>query len=82
MALDNVKTWDEMAQEVAELLSKNEFLEKRNGWYKGRLAERSAQLIRAIRVLQEEGINFEVWAEEVKTLAELLNEEPKEGEKF
>ena len=60
MVLDNVKTWDEMAQEVANLLSRNEFFEKRNDFYKNQLTERSAQLIRAIRLLQEEGINFEM----------------------
>lgn len=59
MALDNVKTWDDMAQEVANLLSRNEFLEKRKEFYQNQLTERSAQLVRAIRLLQEEGINFD-----------------------
>ena len=76
------ETWEEAAKQVADLIAKNEFLEKRKNFYKEQLTERSAQLIEAIRMLQEEGINFEV--EEVKAkahasgeLAELLNEEPK-----
>jgi len=59
MALDNVKTWDEMAQEIANLLSRNKFIEKRKEFYQNQLTERSAQLVRAIRLLQEEGINFD-----------------------
>ena len=70
----------ENLEQVRELMEKNEFLEKRKDFYKEQLTERSAQLVRAIRMLQDEGINFEV--EEVKAkahasgeLAELLNDE-------
>ena len=82
MNWQDLETWEEAARQVAQLIEKNEFLEKRKNFYKEQLTERSAQLIEAIRMLQEEGINFEV--EEVKAkahasgeLAELLNEEPK-----
>ena len=54
------ETWEEAAKQVADLIAKNEFLEKRKNFYKEQLTERSAQLVRAIRMLQEEGINFEM----------------------
>ena len=53
------ETWEEAAKQVADLIAKNEFLEKRKNFYKEQLTERSAQLIEAIRMLQEEGINFD-----------------------
>ena len=76
------ETWEEAAKQVADLIAKNEFLEKRKNFYKEQLTERSAQLIEAIRMLQEEGIYFEVEEVIAKAhargeLAELLNEEPK-----
>lgn len=76
----------ENLEQVRELMEKNEFLEKRKNFYKEQLTERSAQLVRAIRLLQEEGINFEMEEARAKAhasgeLAELLNEEPK-GERL
>ena len=55
-----VETWEEAHRLVAEIIAVNEFLEKRKNFYKEQLTERSAQLVRAIRMLQEEGINFEM----------------------
>ena len=84
------ETWEEAAKAVAQLIAENKFLGKRKDFYKEQLTERSAQLVRAIRMLQDEGINFEM--EEVKAkahasgdLAELLNEKPRwltEGERL
>jgi hypothetical protein len=75
----DVETWEEAAKQVAELIEENKSLKKI-------LTERTAKLVRAIRLLREEGINFEM--EEVKAkahasgdLAELLNDEPK-GERL
>ena len=61
------ETWEEAAKAVAQLIAENEFLEKRKDFYKEQLTERSAELVRAIRMLQDEGINFEM--EEVKAKA-------------
>jgi len=82
MDWQDLETWEEAARQVAQLIAKNEFLEKRKNFYKEQLTERSAQLIEAIRMLQEEGINFEVEEAKAKAhasgdLAELLNDEPK-----
>ena len=54
------ETWEEAAKAVAQLIAENKFLEKRKDFYKEQLTERSAELVRAIRMLQEEGINFEM----------------------
>tara|TARA_R110001592_G_C12682442_1_gene704769 strand:- start:17 stop:445 length:429 start_codon:yes stop_codon:yes gene_type:complete len=75
------ETWEEAAKAVAQLIAENEFLEKRKDFYKGLVTERSAELVRAIRMLQDEGINFEMEEARAKAhasgdLAELLNEEP------
>ena len=59
MNWQDLETWEEAARQVAQLIEKNEFLEKRKNFYKEQLTERSAQLIEAIRMLQEEGINFD-----------------------
>ena len=79
----DVETWEEAAKQVADLIEENKSLKKI-------LTERTAKLVRAIRLLREEGINFEM--EEVKAkahasgeLAELLNEKPRwleEGERL
>ena len=60
MNWQDLETWEEAAKAVAQLLERNKFLEKRKNFYKEQLTERSAQLVRAIRMLQEEGINFEM----------------------
>ena len=59
MNWQDLETWEEAAKAVAQLLERNKFLEKRKNFYKEQLTERSAQLIEAIRMLQEEGINFD-----------------------
>ena len=59
MNWQDLETWEEAAKAVAQLIEKNKFLEKRKNFYKEQLTERSAQLIEAIRMLQEEGINFD-----------------------
>ena len=79
------ETWEEAAKAVAQLIAENKFLEKRKDFYKEQLTERSAQLVRAIRLLQEEGINFEMEEARAKAhasgdLAELLSDEPNQKE--
>ena len=54
-----VETWEEAAKQVAELIEENKFLEKRKNFYKEQLKIRSAELIEAIRMLQEEGVDFD-----------------------
>ena len=54
-----VETWEEAAKQVAELIEENKFLEKRRDFYKEQLKIRSAELIEAIRMLQEEGVDFD-----------------------
>ena len=86
----DLETWEEAAKAVADLIEENKELEQQLETYRQELTERSAQLVRAIRMLQDEGINFEM--EEVKAkahasgeLAELLNEKPRwltEGERL
>tara|TARA_R100001198_G_scaffold83082_1_gene56416 strand:- start:459 stop:818 length:360 start_codon:yes stop_codon:yes gene_type:complete len=59
----NVETWEEAAKTVADLIEENErlrWVEQQLPIYRRELTERSAQLVRAIRLLQEEGINFEM----------------------
>ena len=76
----DLETWEEAAKAVAELIEKNERLERQLKTYRQELTERSAQLVRAIRMLQDEGINFEMEEARAKAhasgdLAELLNDE-------
>ena len=76
----DLETWEEAAKAVAELIEKNERVEQQLPIYRRELTERSAQLVRAIRLLQEEGINFEMEEAKAKAhasgdLAELLNDE-------
>ena len=54
-----VETWEEAAKQVAELIEENKFLGKRRDFYKEQLKIRSAELIEAIRMLQEEGVDFD-----------------------
>ena len=54
-----VETWEEAAKQVAELIEENKFLEKRRDFYKEQLKIRSAELIEVIRMLQEEGVDFD-----------------------
>ena len=79
----NVETWKEAAKTVADLIEENErlrWVEQQLPIYRQELTERSAQLVRAIRLLQEEGINFEMEEARAKAhasgdLAELLSDE-------
>ena len=80
----DIETWEEAAKAVAELIEKNERLERQLKTYRRELDERSYDLVRAIRRLQDEGINFDTHnlVEEVKAkahasgdLAELLSDE-------
>ena len=59
MNWQDVETWEEAAKQVAELIEENKFLEKRKNFYKEQLKIRSAELIEAIRMLQEEGVDFD-----------------------
>jgi len=79
------ETWEEAAKAVAQLIAENKFLEKRKDFYKEQLTKRSAELVRAIRMLQEEGINFEMGDARAKAhasgdLADLLSDEPNQKE--
>ena len=84
----NVETWKEAAKTVADLIEENErlrWVEQQLPIYRQELTERSAQLVRAIRLLQEEGINFEMEEARAKDhasgdLAELLSDEPNQKE--
>ena len=84
----NVETWEEAAKTVADLIEENErlrWVEQQLPIYRRELTERSAQLVRAIRLLQEEGINFEMEEARAKAhasgdLAELLSDEPNQKE--
>ena len=79
----DVETWEEAAKQVADLIEENKSLKKI-------LTERTAKLVRAIRMLQDEGINFEMEEARAKAhasgeLAELLSDEPRwleEGERL
>jgi hypothetical protein len=55
----DLETWEEAAKAVADLIEENKFLEKRRDFYKEQLKIRSAELIEAIRMLQEEGVDFD-----------------------
>ena len=59
MNWQDLETWEEAAKAVAQLLERNKFLEKRRDFYKEQLMIRSAELIEAIRMLQEEGVDFD-----------------------
>ena len=59
MNWQDIETWEEAAKAVADLIEKNEFLEKRKNFYKEQLRIRSAELIEVIRMLQEEGVDFD-----------------------
>jgi len=50
----------ENLEQVRELMEMNKEVEQQLETYRQELTERSAQLVRAIRLLQEEGINFEM----------------------
>ena len=81
----DLETWEEAAKAVADLIEENErlrWVEQQLETYRQELTERSAQLVRAIRMLQDEGINFEMEEARAKAhasgdLAELLSDEPK-----
>jgi hypothetical protein len=69
----------ENLEQVRELMEMNKEVEQQLETYRQELTERSAQLVRAIRLLQEEGINFEMEEARAKAhasgdLAELLKE--------
>ena len=75
----------ENLEQVRELMEMNKEVEQQLETYRQELTERSAQLIRAIRLLQEEGINFEMEEARAKAhasgdLAELLSDEPNQKE--
>ena len=84
----DLETWEEAAKAVADLIEENErlrWVEQQLETYRQELTERSAQLVRAIRMLQEEGINFEMEEARAKAhasgdLAELLSDEPNQKE--
>jgi hypothetical protein len=85
----DIETWEEAAKQVADLIKKNERLELQLKTYRRELDERSYDLVRAIRRLQDEGINFDTHnlVKEVKAkahasgeLAELLSDEPNQKE--
>ena len=89
MNWQDIETWEEAAKAVAELIEKNERLERQLKTYRRELDERSYDLVRAIRRLQDEGINFDTHnlVEEVIAkahasgdLAELLRDEPNQKE--
>ena len=85
MNWQDIETWEEAAKQVAELIEENKELEQQLETYRQELTERSAQLVRAIRLLQEEGINFEMEEARAKAhasgdLAELLSDEPNQKE--
>ena len=76
----DLETWEEAAKAVADLIEENKELGQQLETYRQELTERSAQLVRAIRLLQEEGINFEMEEARAKAhasgdLAELLSDE-------
>ena len=80
-----LETWEEAAKAVADLIEENKELGQQLETYRQELTERSAQLVRAIRMLQEEGINFEMEEARAKAhasgdLAELLSDEPNQKE--
>ena len=54
-----IETWEQAHRLVAEIIAVNEFLEKRRNFYKEQLSIRSAELVEAIRMLQEEGVDFD-----------------------
>ena len=54
-----IETWEQAHRLVAEIIAVNEFLEKRRNFYKEQLRIRSAELVEAIRMLQEEGVDFD-----------------------
>ena len=54
-----IETWEEAYRLVAEIIAVNEFLEKRRDFYKEQLRIRSAELVEALRMLQEEGVDFD-----------------------
>ena len=73
------ETWEEAAKQVADLIEENKSLGEL-------LTERTAKLVRAMSMLQDEGINFEMEEAKAKAhasgeLAELLSDEPK-GERL
>ena len=86
----NVETWKEAAKTVADLIEENErlrWVEQQLPIYRRELTERSAQLVRAIRLLQEEGINFEMEEARAKAhasgdLAELKSDESNQKENY
>ena len=85
MNWQDLETWEEAAKAVADLIEGNKELEQQLETYRQELTERSAQLVRAIRLLQEEGINFEMEEARAKAhasgdLAELLSDEPNQKE--
>jgi len=85
----NVETWEEAAKQVADLIEENErlrWVEQQLPIYRQELTERTAKLVRAMSMLQDEGINFEMEEAKAKAhasgeLAELLSDEPK-GERL
>ena len=79
-------TNEENLEQGRERMEMNKEVEQQLETYRQELTERSAQLVRAIRMLQDEGINFEIEEARAKAhasgdLAELLSDEPK-GERL